>query len=63
MPSSVDNLKVDDAESTLLSDQMRVIWEAASPAAHQGHLYKRAETECILRSTMALVEYFSRLLS
>ena len=59
-----DNLKVDDAEAKLLAGQIQLIWETASPAAHPSpaHTFRRADAEFILRTTMALVEYFSRLL-
>lgn len=60
-----DNLPgVDDAEARLLSDQMNLIWQVTSPAAHgtPQHSFKRANAEFVLRMTMAIVEYFSRLL-
>lgn len=60
-----DNLPgIDDAEARLLSEQMNLIWKATSPAAHgtPQHNFKLADAEFVLRTTMALVEYFSRLL-
>src|SRR5262249_8250288 len=61
-----DNLPgVDDAEAAMLSKQMDLIWKATSPAAHgtQQHAFKRADSEFVVRATMAIVEYFSRLLT
>jgi hypothetical protein len=60
-----DNVKVDDQEAKLLAGQMQLIWEVTSPAAHSGpvHVFKRADADFILRATMALIEYFSRLLT
>jgi hypothetical protein len=61
-----DNLpSVDDAEAKLIAGQMQLIWEITSPAAHAApaHAFIRADAEFILRITMAVVEYFSRLLS
>jgi len=60
-----DNLPAaDDAEARLLHDQMMVIWQVTSPAAHgtPQHLFKRPDAEFLIRVTMATVEYFSRLL-
>ena len=60
-----DNLPgIDDAEARLLSEQMNLIWKATSPAAHgtPQHNFKLADAEFVLRTTMAIVEYFSRLL-
>ena len=61
-----DHLRtLDPAQSRLLADEMGMIWEVASQAVHPatGPAFKRADAEFIVRSTMALVEYFSRLLS
>lgn len=60
-----DNLPgIDDAEARLLFDQMNLIWQVTSTAAHGApqHTFKRADAEFVLRITMAIVEYFSRLL-
>jgi hypothetical protein len=59
-----DNLKVNDAQAKLLAGQMQQIWEVTSPAAHSSpaHSFTRADSEFVLRLTMILVEYFSRLL-
>lgn len=59
-----DNLTLDDAEAKLLAGQMQLIWDVSSPAAHSApaHTFKRRDAEYIARATMALVEYFSRLL-
>jgi hypothetical protein len=60
-----DNLPgIDDTEARMLADQMKLIWKAASTAAHGNpqHTFKRADAEFVLRMTMAIVEYFSRLL-
>lgn len=53
-----------DPEAKLLSEQMRMIWEAASQVVHPNSApsTKRADAEFLLRATMALVEYFSKLL-
>jgi hypothetical protein len=61
-----DNLNaLEDAQAKLLSRQMELIWEVSSQAAHPSTScpFKRADAEFLVRSTMALVEYFSRLLS
>lgn len=61
-----DNLPgIDDAEARVLFDQMNLIWQVTSTAVHGAaqHTFKRAEAEFVLRMTMAIVEYFSRLLS
>jgi hypothetical protein len=60
-----DNLPaLDDVEAKLLSGQMQLIWEVTSATgAHAAHLAKAADAEFVLRATMALVEYFSRLLT
>lgn len=60
-----DNLPtIDDAEARLLADQMNLIWQVTSPSAHgtPQHPFKRPDAEFVLRMTMAIVEYFSRLL-
>ena len=60
-----DNLPViDDAEARVLADQMDLIWQVTSTAAHgtPQHAFKRADAEFVIRVTMAIVEYFSRLL-
>jgi hypothetical protein len=60
-----DNLPgIDDAEARVLSEQMNLIWKVTSPAAHGNpqHIFKRADAEFVLRMTMAIVEYFGRLL-
>jgi hypothetical protein len=60
-----DNLPgIDDAEARLLFDQMNLIWQGTSPSAHgtPQHPFKRPDAEFVLRMTMAIVEYFSRLL-
>jgi hypothetical protein len=60
-----DNLPgIDDAEARMLFKQMEVIWQATSPAAHGSpqHIFKRADAEFVVRTTMAIVEFFSRLL-
>ncbi|HMC30603.1 MAG TPA: hypothetical protein VKL99_07185, partial [Candidatus Angelobacter sp.] len=60
-----DNLSsVDDAEAKLLAGQMNLIWQATSPSAHgtPQHPFKRPDAEFVLRMTMAIVEYFGRLL-
>lgn len=60
-----DNLPgIDDTEARMLADQMKLIWKAASTAAHGNatHTFKRADAEFVLRMTMAIVEYFARLL-
>jgi hypothetical protein len=60
-----DNLPgIDNAEAGLLSDQMNLIWKATSPSAHgtPQHPFKRPDAEFVLRMTMAIVEYFGRLL-
>lgn len=60
-----DNLPaIDDAEARLLFGQINLIWQVTSPAAHGApqHTFKRADAEFVLRITMAIAEYFSRLL-
>jgi hypothetical protein len=60
-----DNLPgIDDTEARMLSEQMKLIWKAASTAVHGNpqHTFKRADAEFVLRMTMAIVEYFGRLL-
>lgn len=61
-----DHLKaLEDTQAKLLARQMELIWEVTSQAAHPSSAgpFKRADAEFIVRSTMAVVEYFSRLLS
>jgi hypothetical protein len=60
-----DNLKADDAEAKLLAGQMQLVWDVTSPAAHPApaHTFSRRDAEFLVRSTMALVEYVSRLLN
>jgi len=61
-----DNLKnLDELQAKMLFRQMESIWEFGSQAAHPApsNTFKRAEAEFLVRSTMALVEYFSRLLT
>jgi hypothetical protein len=61
-----DNLKsLDDLQAKLLCKEMELIWEASSHAMHSSPTssFKRADAEFLVRSTMALVEYFSRLLN
>lgn len=55
---------IDDVEARLLADQMALIWHATSTAAHgtPQHPFKRPDAEFVIRATMAIVEYFSRLL-
>lgn len=61
-----DHLRaIDPVQSRLLAEEMGMIWEVGSQAVHPatGPAFKRADAEFIVRTTMALVEYFSRLLS
>ncbi|MCU1304945.1 MAG: hypothetical protein JWQ87_5229 [Candidatus Sulfotelmatobacter sp.] len=55
---------IDDRQAKLLSEQMRMIWEVGSQLAHANSSppAKRADAEFVVRATMALVEYFSKLL-
>ena len=56
---------LNDSQVKLLSKQMELIWEVGSQAAHPSPAspFTRADAEFIVRSTMAVVEYFSRLLN
>ncbi|MBZ5533791.1 MAG: hypothetical protein LAO20_20370 [Acidobacteriia bacterium] len=60
-----DNLTIDNEEAKLLSGQMQLIWDVASPQLHSGpaHVFKKADADFILRVTMAVIEYFNRLLT
>lgn len=61
-----DNISgIDDAEARMLFKQMELIWQVTSPAAHgtPAHVFKRADAEFVIRATMAIVEYFGRLLA
>jgi len=61
-----DHLKgLNDRQARLLTEQMRMIWEVASEVTHANSTApcKKADAEFIVRATMALVEYFDKLLS
>lgn len=51
-------------QARLLAEHMGLIWEISSQANHPSPVpFTRADAELIVRTTMALLEYFSRLLS
>ncbi|WP_148210162.1 hypothetical protein [Candidatus Korobacter versatilis] len=59
-----DNFKtVDGTEAKLLAEQMQVVWEVTSAAAHSGssHSFKARESEFLIRTAMNIVEYVNRL--
>lgn len=61
-----DHLKnLEDRQARLLSEQMRMIWEVASQSIHANPIppCKKPDAEFLVRATMALLEYFSKLLS
>jgi hypothetical protein len=60
-----DNLTtLGEQQAKLLARQMELIWEVSSQAAHASPAtFVRADAEFLLRTTMALVEYFGRLLN
>jgi hypothetical protein len=61
-----DHLKgIHDRQARLLSEQMRIIWEVTSQVTHANPQppCTREEAEFIVRATMALVEYFSKLIA
>ena len=56
---------VGEAQAKLVAVEMNSLWEVCSKAVHPAtsDSFKRADAEFLVRTTMALVEYFGKLLS
>lgn len=56
--------KFGEKQSKLLAEEMKLLWEVCSKAAHPNppDYFKRADADFIVRNTMAILEYVSRLL-
>jgi len=56
---------LEDKQRKLIADEMKLLWEVSSQAHHPSTpgYFKRPDAEFIVRNTMALAEYFGKLLS
>jgi hypothetical protein len=54
-----------EKQAKLVADEMKLIWDVSSKAAHPATpgYFKRPDAEFMVRNTMALVEYFGKVLS
>jgi len=59
-----ENLKtIGEAQAKVLAKQMELLWEVSSHSTHPSPTtFQRSDAEFLVRTTMAIVEYFSRLL-
>jgi hypothetical protein len=57
--------KLGEKQSKLLAEEMKLLWEVCSKAAHPSppDYFKRADTNFIVRNTTAILEYVGRLLA
>ena len=57
--------KLGEKQTKLLADEMKLLWEVCSEAAHPNSpdYFKRADADFIVRNTTAILEYVSRLLA
>jgi len=57
--------KLGEKQAKLLADEMKLLWEVCSEAAHPSppDYFKRADADFIVRNTTAILEYVSRLLA
>ena len=59
-----DHLSLQAPQAKMLADQIVFIWQSASQAIHPtGTIFKRPETEFLVRSTMAIIGFVSQSLS
>jgi hypothetical protein len=56
---------LEEKQAKLIAEEMKLIWDLSSKAAHPSPpgYFKRPDAEFLVRNTMALVEYFGRLLA
>jgi len=56
---------LEEKQAKLIADEMKLIWDVGSKAAHPATpgYFKRPDAEFMVRNTMALVEYFGKLLT
>jgi len=57
--------KLGEKQSKLLAEEMKLLWEVCSKAAHPNppDYFKRADANFIVRNTTAILEYVSGLLA